>query len=238
MSALRWRRLLLKISGEALMGDSAFGIEQATVDRIAAEVAEVVGLGAELGLVVGGGNFLRGATMKSAGADRVIGDHMGMLATVINCLALDSALKALGVRSVVVSALPVPTVCESFTQRDALGHMAKGKVVLFAGGTGNPFFTTDTGAALRAAEMGCEALLKGTNVDGVYSADPNLDATARRYERLTHQDVLERNLKVMDATSIALARDNDIPIIVFSIKTPGALVEVVQGRGRATEVAD
>ncbi len=231
-----WSRILLKVSGEALMGDSPFGIDSGTVERIAGEVAEVVDLGIELALVVGGGNFLRGA-QQEAWADRVTGDHMGMLATVMNCLALGAALRRQQVPSMVLSAIPVPTVCESFTQRHALRYLKAGNVVLFAGGTGNPFFTTDTGAALRAAEMKCGALLKGTQVDGVYDRDPRKDPAARRYDRLTHQEALERNLGVMDATAIALARENGIPIVVFSIREPGGLVAVARGEGVATIVS-
>ena len=230
-----WPRILIKVSGEALMGESPFGIDPRTVNRIAEEVAEVVAGGIEVCLVVGGGNFLRGA-QQGGWADRVTGDHMGMLATVMNCLAMGNALRARGVPATVLSAIPVPTVCESFTQRHALQYLVSGNVVLFAGGTGNPFFTTDTGAALRAAEMKCAALLKGTQVDGVYDADPHKHPDARRFDTLTHQEALERNLGVMDATAIALARDNRIPIIVFSIKEPGALVEVARGRGTATIV--
>ncbi len=233
---LRWKRVLLKVSGEALMGDQGFGIDTRTLDRIADEVAQAVAIGARIGLVVGGGNFVRGARIAAGGVNRVAGDHMGMLATVMNCLALHDALTRRGVDARVVSALTVPAVCDTFTQRGAQEHMDAGRVVLFAGGTGNPFFTTDSGAALRAAEMGCDALLKGTNVDGVYSADPKRDPNAVRYERLTHQEVLARDLAVMDAAAIALARDNAIPVIVFSIQQPGAFIEVLCGRGRATIV--
>jgi uridylate kinase len=218
------------------MGDSPFGIDPPTVSRIADEIAAVVASGIEMCLVVGGGNFLRGA-QQGDWADRVTGDHMGMLATVMNCLAMGTALETRGVAATVLSAIPVPTVCESFTQRHALQYLVGGNVVLFAGGTGNPFFTTDTGAALRAAEMRCDALLKGTSVDGVYDRDPRENPDAVRYERVTHQEALERNLGVMDATAIALARDNRIPIIVFSIREPGALVEVARGAGTATVVA-
>lgn len=233
---LRWRRVLLKLSGEALTGAEGFGIAPATVGRIADEIGEVVALGGQVGVVVGGGNFVRGAQISATGIDRVSADHMGMLATVMNALALNAALAARGVPARVMSALPVPTVCETFTQRVALGHFRAGRVVLFAGGTGNPFFTTDTGAVLRATEMGCDVVLKGTQVDGVYSADPKTDPTATRYEQLTHQEVLSRGLSVMDATAIALARDNRIPVIVFSIGEPGEFVAVAQGGGRSTLV--
>jgi len=234
---LVWTRVLLKVSGEALMGDRGFGIDQAVLDRIAGEIVEATRLGARVGVVVGGGNFVRGARIAAEGGDRVAGDHMGMLATVMNCLALKAAISRLDVPCVVLSALVVPAICETFTQRAAMEHIDAGRVVLFAGGTGNPFFTTDSGAALRAAELGCDALLKGTNVDGIYSSDPKNDPNAERYDRLTHQEVLARDLAVMDAAAIALARDNAIPVIVFSIKEPGAFIEVLHGRGRATVVA-
>jgi len=233
---LRWRRVLLKLSGEALTGAEGFGIAPATVGRIADEIGEVVALGGQVGVVVGGGNFVRGAQISATGIDRVSADHMGMLATVMNALALNAALAARGVPARVMSALPVPTVCETFTQRVALVHFQAGRVVLFAGGTGNPFFTTDTGAVLRATEMGCDVVLKGTQVDGVYSADPKTDPTATRYDQLTHQEVLARGLSVMDATAIALARDNRIPVIVFSIGEPGEFVAVARGSGRSTLV--
>lgn len=233
---LRWRRVLLKLSGEALTGAEGFGIAPVTVGRIADEIGEVVALGGQVGVVVGGGNFVRGAQISATGIDRVSADHMGMLATVMNALALNAALSARGVPARVMSALPVPTVCETFTQRVALAHFQAGRVVLFAGGTGNPFFTTDTGAVLRATEMGCDVVLKGTQVDGVYSADPKTDPTATRYEQLTHQEVLSRGLSVMDATAIALARDNRIPVIVFSIGEPGEFVAVARGGGRSTLV--
>ncbi len=236
--ALRWRRVLLKISGEALMGDQGFGIDPAVLARIAGEIAEAVRLGVQIGLVVGGGNIFRGVSVAAKGGSRVAGDHMGMLATVMNGLALADALRAHGVRARVLSAVAMPTICDTFNQRTAEDRFEDGEVVVFAGGTGNPFFTTDSGAALRAAEMGCDALLKGTNVDGVYSADPKKDPDATRYDRLSHQDILERGLSIMDATAIALARDNKIPVIVFSIHTPGAIVDVLKGQGLATIVAD
>lgn len=235
-SDLRWRRVLLKLSGEALTGSEGFGIAPTVVARIADEIGEVVALGGQVGVVVGGGNFVRGAQISATGIDRVSGDHMGMLATVMNALALNAALSARGVPARVMSALPVPTVCETFTQRVALAHFQAGRVVLFAGGTGNPFFTTDTGAVLRATEMGCDVVMKGTQVDGVYSADPKTDPTATRYDQLTHQEVLARGLSVMDATAIALARDNRIPVSVFSIGEPGEFVAVACGGGRSTLV--
>lgn len=234
---LVWRRVLLKLSGEALMGDRGFGIDPGVIGRIAGEIARAVELGAQVGVVVGGGNFVRGAKIAAEGGDRVAGDHMGMLATVMNCIAMKAALVRLGVPCVVMSALVVPAICETFTQRAAIEAFDAGRVVLFAGGTGNPFFTTDSGAALRSAELGCDALLKGTNVDGIYSADPRSHPDAVRYDRLSHQDVLARGLAVMDAAAIALARDNAIPVIVFSIQKPGAFIDVLLGRGKATIVS-
>lgn len=233
-----WRRLLLKISGEALMGEGAFGIAQPTLQRICSEVVTVVNSGLEMGLVIGGGNFLRGANNALTAVDRVAGDQMGMLATVMNAVAVAAQLRALGTEAVVLSAIDVPVICDRFTHRGAIQHMAEGRVVLFAAGTGHPFFTTDTAAALRAVEMGCDALLKGTQVDGVYTADPRKDASAQRYETLTHHEALAKDLGVMDAAAIALARDNGLPIVVFSIKTPGALPAVVRGEGTSTLVAD
>ncbi len=237
-SKLRWRRVLVKLSGEALMGQQEFGIDPETVGRVATEIAEAVSLGAQVGVVVGGGNIFRGVAVAAKGGNRVTGDHMGMLATIMNSLTLADALRRLSVPARVLSAVPVPSICETFTQRGADRYMEDGDVIVFAGGTGNPFFTTDSGAALRAAEMRCDAFLKGTSVDGVYSADPKIVPDAQRYDSLTPQQVLERGLKVMDATAIALARDNGIPVIVFSIRTPGALVDVMNGNGRYTIIQD
>ncbi|WP_181707129.1 UMP kinase [Chthonobacter rhizosphaerae] len=231
-----YKRVLLKLSGEALMGAKGYGIDGAVVDRIATEVVEAYRLGVEIGIVVGGGNIFRGVSVAAEGGDRTTGDHLGMLATVMNSLTIRSAIAARGVPSEVLSAVAMPTVCDTFTQRGADAAFAAKKVVVFAGGTGNPFFTTDSGAALRAAEMNCDALLKGTQVDGIYSADPKKDPTATRYETLTHQEVLSRGLAVMDAAAIALARDNRIPVIVFSIHESGSFVDVLLGRGRATIV--
>ncbi len=235
---VRFRRVLLKLSGEALLGDQPFGIDEKMVDRIAGEVAQATTLGVKVGLVVGGGNIFRGMNIVKAGGNRVAGDHMGMLATVMNSIAMHEGLERRGIPSRIFSAMPMPTVCENFTQQRAEGAFARGRVVIFAGGTGNPFFTTDSGAALRAAEMGCDGLFKGTQVDGIYSADPKRDPTAVRYERLTHAEVLAKGLGVMDAAAVALARDNGIPIIVFSIHQPGAFVDILKGTGRATIVAD
>ena len=230
--------VLLKLSGEVLAGSHELGIDNKVLDRLADEVAEVARLGVKVGIVAGGGNFLRGASYAEDGGDRVSGDQMGMLGTVMNAVAFRAALAQRGIPVRVFSAFPVPTICETFTQRDADAAFDAGEVLLFAGGTGNPFFTTDTGAALRAAEMSCDALLKGTRVDGIYSADPEKDPNAIRYERLTHEQVLEKGLRVMDAAAVSLARDNDIPVIVFSILEPGAIVAAVTGTGRATVVSD
>lgn len=233
-----YKRVLLKASGEALMGQQGFGIDVAVADRIAADIAEVRGLGVEVGVVVGGGNIFRGVAVASKGGDRVTGDHMGMLATVINALALATSLRKLGIDTEVLSAISMPEICQSFSQRAALHHLEKGRVVIFAGGTGNPFFTTDSAAALRAAEMGAEAILKGTQVDGIYSADPKTNPGATRFESLTHDEVLNKGLAVMDVAAVALARENKIPIVVFSIHEVGAFAKIITGGGRATIVRD
>ena len=218
------------------MGDGAFGIDIPTVERIAGEIAQAQKAGAEIGLVIGGGNIFRGVAGAASGMDRGQADYMGMLATVMNALAMHGALTRAGVEARVMSALSMPQVCEPFSRGRALKHMDKARVVLFAAGTGSPFFTTDTGAALRACEMKCDAFLKGTSVDGVYSADPKTDANAKRYDQITYSDVLAKNLKVMDAAAITLARDAQIPVIVFSIRTHGALLEVLKGKGVSTKV--
>ncbi|WP_297858369.1 UMP kinase [Elioraea sp.] len=236
--APRYRRVLLKVSGEALMGRRDYGICTETVARIAEDVRAVVALGVEVCLVIGGGNIFRGVSGAAAGMERASADYMGMLATVLNALALQNALEKLQVHTRVQSAIPMSSVCEPYIRRRAIRHMEKGRVVIFAAGTGNPFFTTDTAAALRAVEMGCDALLKGTQVDGVYSADPRRDPTAQRYDRLTYLDVLARDLGVMDASAISLARENGLPIIVFSIHAPGAFADVLRGRGTFTIVTD
>ena len=220
------------------MGDKTFGIENNIVARIAADVRDVVRLGIQVCLVVGGGNIFRGVMGAAAGMDRATADNMGMLATVINSLALQNALEGLGVYTRVQSAIPMTAVCEPYIRRRAIRHMEKGRVVIFAAGTGNPFFTTDTTAALRAAEMGCDAILKGTQVDGVYSADPNKVKKTRRYDKLTYLDVITRDLRVMDASAISLARENHIPILVFSIHNRGAFADVVTGRGRFTVISE
>jgi uridylate kinase len=236
MTRPRFNRILLKLSGEALMGPGQFGIDPATVAGLASEVAAAKAAGHELCLVVGGGNIFRGIAGAAAGFDRATGDYMGMLATVMNALAVQNALEKIGVDTRVQSAIPMASVCEPYIRRRAMRHMEKGRIVIFAAGTGNPFFTTDTAAALRAAEMGCDALFKGTSVDGVYSADPKKVSAATRYEHIGFSAVLADNLGVMDAAAVALCRDNKIPIVVFNIRQPGNLAEVLAGRGKATIV--
>ncbi|TWH33507.1 MULTISPECIES: UMP kinase [unclassified Aminobacter] len=234
----KYRRVLLKASGEALMGNQGFGIDVEVADRIAADIKEAREMGVEVGVVIGGGNIFRGVAVASKGGDRVTGDHMGMLATVINSLALRTSLIKAGVDAVVLSAIAMPELCESFSQRQATAYMNAGKVVIFAGGTGNPFFTTDSAAALRAAEIGADALFKGTQVDGVYSADPKKDPNATRYDKITHEQVIREGLAVMDTAAIALARENNIPIIVYSIHEKGGLGAVLRGEGRCTVVSE
>jgi uridylate kinase len=234
----RFRRILLKISGEALMGASSFGIDMTACAHLANGIKRATEAGAELCLVIGGGNIFRGLSGAAQGMDRAQADHMGMLATVMNALAMQTALEQVGVSTRVQSAIPMPTVCEPFIRRKAIRHMEKGRIVIFAAGTGNPYFTTDTGAALRAAEMGCDAMLKGTQVDGVYSADPKKDPDAERYDHLSYQDVLARDLRVMDASAVSLLRDSNIPIVVFNLHEEGALHNVLTGKGRCTVVGD
>ncbi|HEY6258313.1 MAG TPA: UMP kinase [Xanthobacteraceae bacterium] len=236
-----YRRVIVKISGEALAGgpdadSTGFGIASATLERIAADLVAARALGVTLGVVVGGGNFIRGVSASKRGLPRVTGDTMGMLATVMNALALEAAVAALDVPARTMAALAMPEVCEIYERRRAARHLDQGRVLLLAGGTGNPFFTTDTTAVLRAAELGAEAVLKATDVDGVYSADPKLDRHAKRYDRLTHDEALAQDLKVMDATAFALARENRMPIIVFSIRDQGAIAAALRGEGRATLV--
>jgi uridylate kinase len=239
MSAdLKYRRVLLKISGEALMGARDYGFDPEMVGRIADEVQAVHALGAQLCLVIGGGNIFRGLSGAAVGMERASADYMGMLATVINSLAVQNELERRGVTTRVQSAISMQAICEPYIRRRALRHLEKGRVVIFAAGTGNPFFTTDTAAALRASEMGCDALLKATKVDGVYDADPNRVRNARRFERLGYLEVLSRDLQVMDASAISLARENRIPILVFSIFERGGFAEVVQGKGRFTIIAE
>src|SRR5436309_1771340 len=234
----RYSRVLLKISGEALMGAEAYGIDIETVERISADVADAVRAGVQLCLVIGGGNIFRGLAGAADGIERATADYMGMLATVMNALAVQAVLERFGVPTRVQSAIPMESVCEPYIRRRAIRHMEKGRVVIFAAGTGNPFFTTDTAAALRAVEMNCQAMLKGTQVDGVYSADPKKVSSAERYERLSYHDVLARDLKVMDASAVSLARENRIPIIVFSIHDRGALPAVLSGKGRSTIIEE
>jgi uridylate kinase len=231
------KRILLKLSGEALMGDDSYGINRPTIERIISEIADVVALGVEVAVVIGGGNIFRGMAPAAAGMDRATADYMGMLATVMNSLALHNALEQLGVPARVLSAIPMPTICEAFVRSKALHHLESRRAVIFAAGTGNPFFTTDTTAALRAVEMNCEALAKATQVDGVYSADPKKDPGAVRYDKLTYSEVLARDLKVMDGAAIALARDNKLPVIVFSIEEPGNLLKVLRGEALATVIS-
>jgi uridylate kinase len=231
-----YRRVVVKLSGEALSGPEPFGIHRPTVDAFAADLAAARALGVTIGVVVGGGNVLRGVEAAAQGVSRPTADAMGMLATVMNALVLEAALERAGAPARAMSALAMPQVCETYERQRALRHLDDKRIVVFAGGTGNPFFTTDTTAVLRAAEIDAQAVLKATNVDGVYSADPKLDPNATRYERLTHREAIERDLKVMDATAFALARENRIPIIVFSIRAQGAIEAVLRGKGRSTTV--
>ena len=237
-SSLPFKRVLLKISGEALMGDRPYGLDPDMVNRVASEVKSVVALGAEVCLVIGGGNIFRGISAAANGMERATGDYMGMLATVMNALAMQSALEKIDMPSRVLSALQISAVCEPYIRRRAVRHMEKGRVVIFAAGTGNPFFTTDTAAALRASEMGCHGLLKATKVDGVYDADPEKVRDAKRYDTLSYMEVLTKDLKVMDASAISLARENGIPILVFSIHNEGAFADVVSGKGRFTIIKE
>ena len=234
--ALKYKRVLLKISGEVLMGDQGFGIDMKTVQAVAEEVAAVARRGVELCLVIGGGNIFRGLSKAAVGMERSSADYMGMLATVMNALAMQNALEKQGIDTRVQSAIQMNAVCEPFIRRRAIRHLEKGRVVIFAAGTGAPYFTTDTAAALRAAEMTCDALFKGTSVDGVYTADPKKDPDAVRYDNLNYLEVLSRDLRVMDASAVSLMRENAIPIVVFSIRTPGALNKVIHGEGTYTVI--
>lgn len=236
MAEPTYRRVMVKLSGEALAGGEGYGIHQPTIDRIAADLVAAHKLGIAVGVVVGGGNILRGVAVAGAGLPRATADAMGMLATVVNGLVIEAAVARAGCECRTMSALSMPQVCETYERQRALRHLAEGRIVIFAGGTGNPFFTTDTTAVLRAAEMGCDAVLKATNVDGVYSADPKKDPAAQRYDRITHGEAIARDLKVMDATAFALARENHMPIIVFSIGAPQAIESVLRGQGRMTVV--
>jgi uridylate kinase len=233
-----YKRVLLKLSGEALMGRREYGLDNDTVRAIAADIGAVVAMQVQVCVVIGGGNIFRGVSGAAAGMERAQADYMGMLATVMNALAMQSALEEHGIPTRVQSAIPMSSVCEPYIRRRAERHMEKGRVVVFAAGTGNPFFTTDTAAALRAAEMMCDVLLKGTQVDGVYSADPRRNPDARRYDQLSYHDVLKNDLQVMDAAAISLARENGLPILVFNIHAPGAFAAVMRGEGRFTRIVE
>lgn len=237
-AAPKYNRVLLKLSGEALMGDGSYGIDPETATRVSNEIKQAREIGTEVCVVVGGGNIFRGMKGAAEGLDRSTADHMGMLATVMNALALQNSLEQIGVDTRVLSAIPMASVSEPYIRRRAIRHLEKGRVVIFAAGTGNPFFTTDTAAALRAAEMNCNALLKGTQVDGVYDSDPKTNPNAVRYGSLGFMDVLRQDLKVMDASAISLSRENNIPIVVFSIHAENELVNVLQGKGTCTVVGE
>jgi uridylate kinase len=234
----RYRRVLLKLSGEALMGEQPFGISRVTTERMVEDIAEVIRLDTELAIVIGGGNIFRGVALGASGMERATADYMGMMATIMNAMALQDAMQRAGLEARVQSALNVEQVVEPYIRPKALRYLEEGKVVIFAAGTGNPFFTTDTAAALRASEMGCDALLKATKVDGVYDADPHRVQGAHRFERLDYREVLARDLEVMDASAISLARENRIPILVFSIFENRGFAQVVQGKGRYTIIED
>jgi uridylate kinase len=236
--ALKYKRVMLKMSGEVLMGEQEFGLDSATVKRVAQDIKEAIDLGVEVCVVVGAGNIFRGVSGASEGMDRTTADYMGMLGICINALALQNALEHIGVPTRVMSAIRMDQICEPYIRRKAMRHMEKGRVVIFAAGTGNPYFTTDTAAALRASEMDCDALMKGTKVDGVYSADPNKDPSAKRFDKITYLEVLTKDLKVMDATAISLARENDIPIIIFSVREKGNFAKIVQSQGKFTVVTN
>jgi uridylate kinase len=232
-----YRRVVIKLSGEYLAGAQPFGIDQPTIDRVAGDLIKARELGVEIAVVIGGGNIFRGVEVSNRGVSRPTGDTMGMLATMMNCLALDAALERKGQPARTLSAFVMPEISELFTRSAAYKYLSEGRIVLLGGGTGNPFFTTDTTAVLRAGEIGAQAVLKATNVDGVYSADPKKDPTAKRFERLTHSQALEGGYKVMDATAFALARETGVPIIVFSIAEPGSISAILNGTGRGTIVA-
>ncbi|MEM8936198.1 MAG: UMP kinase [Pseudomonadota bacterium] len=236
--AVKYKRVLLKVSGEALMGSGEYGIHSDTVDQMALDIKEALTLGVQLSLVIGGGNIFRGVSPAARGMERASADYMGMLATVMNALAMQNALERIGVHTRVLSAIEMTAICEPYIRRRALRHMEKGRIVIFAAGTGNPFFTTDTAAALRAAEMGCDVLMKGTQVDGVYSADPKLDPNAERFDRLSYHEVLMRDLKVMDQAAISLARESGIPVIVFPIARAGGVSAALTGQGPTTIITD
>ncbi|MEP6634622.1 MAG: UMP kinase [Luteimonas sp.] len=236
MPQLAYRRVLLKLSGEALMGEADYGIDPAMIGRLAAEVIEAQHAGAEIALVIGGGNIFRGAGLAASGMDRVTGDHMGMLATVINALAMQDALEKRGARARVMSAIKINDVCEDYIRRRAIRHLEKGRIAIFAAGTGNPFFTTDSGAALRAIEIGADLLLKATKVDGVYDADPKKNPTAKRFDKLSYDEVLARDLQVMDTAAFALCRDSDLPLRIFDMGQSGQLLRILHGEQIGTLV--
>lgn len=236
MAHQNYKRILLKVSGEALAGDQSYGIEPAFLNDIAGQVVELSRRGVEVAIVIGGGNIFRGMAVAARGGDRVVGDHMGMLGTAINALALGDALRRAGGKAHVFSSVAMPSIADTFTQRGAIAALESGAIVICAGGTGNPFFTTDTAAALKAIELGCDVLLKGTKVDGVYSADPMIDPSAERFETISHDEVIERDLRVMDTAAFALARDNALPIIVYALSSSNGLVGVLEGETRSTRV--
>jgi len=233
---LHYKRILVKISGEALMGDTDYGVDPVMLRRIALEVQELLRLGVQVALVIGGGNIFRGAGLARAGMDRVTGDHMGMLATVMNSLAMQDALESIGTHARVMSAIRINEVCEDYIRRRAIRHLEKDRVVLFAAGTGNPFFSTDTAAALRASEIGAEAILKATKVDGIYTADPKKDPTATKYERISYSEALAQRLEVMDSTAFTLCMDNRVPILVFDLLTPNNIRNAILGHRIGTLV--
>ncbi len=233
---LQFRRILLKLSGEALLGNEDYGIDPLVIQRLALEIREVAALGVQVGIVIGGGNIFRGAGLAAAGMDRVTGDHMGMLATVINALAMQDALEKISVTARVMSAIKINEVCEDYIRRRAIRHLEKGRVVLFAAGTGNPFFTTDSAASLRAVEIGADLVLKATKVDGIYSADPVTHPDAERFETLAYDDVIQKDLRVMDTSAIVLCRDQSVPLRIFDINNAGALLRIMQGEAIGTLV--
>lgn len=236
MAKSDYKRILLKVSGEALAGDQSYGIAPAFIDAVALQIVELANSGVEIGIVIGGGNIFRGMAVAAKGGDRVIGDHMGMLGTVINALALGDAIRRNGGKSHVFSSVTMPSIADTFTQRGAIAALEDGAVVICAGGTGNPFFTTDTAAALKAIELRCDVLLKGTKVDGVYSADPETNPDATRFDAISHDDVINKNLRVMDTAAFALARDNGLPIIVYALDVQEGIIGVLEGRGKNTRI--
>lgn len=236
MAQSGYKRILLKVSGEALAGDQSYGIEPDFLNSVARQIVEAAESGVQIGIVIGGGNIFRGMAVAAKGGDRVIGDHMGMLGTIINSLALGEAIRKQGGKSHVFSSVTMPSIADTFTQRGAIAALEGGAVVICGGGTGNPFFTTDTAAALKAIELRCDVLLKGTKVDGVYAEDPAINPKAERFDYISHEDVIQRNLRVMDTAAFALARDNQLPIIVYALDSAEGLVGVLEGRGRSTRV--